>query len=169
MKVAEGYVDTSTPYTAVGMQTLVNTVRATGAENVLMVGGLGLAGDLSHWLTYKPTDPEGNIVASWHQYNFATCTSEQCWEDEVGPVMDQVPLIVGEFGMADHFGASCDTDYLDRLWAFVESKQQGFMAWNFNTLAGHLRHQRFQHRPDHRRSRHPVGLRLPVPQPPRAG
>lgn len=136
VKVAEGYVDTSTPYTAVGMQTLVNTVRATGAENVLMVGGLGLAGDLSHWLAYKPTDPEGNIVASWHQYNFATCTSEQCWEDEVGPVMDQVPLIVGEFGMADHFGASCDTDYLDRLWAFVESKQQGFMAWNFNTWPG---------------------------------
>ena len=136
VKVAEGYVETSTAYTAVGMQTLVNTVRATGAENVLMVGGLGLSGDLSHWLAYKPTDPEGNIVASWHQYNFATCTSEQCWEDEVGPVMDQVPLIVGEFGMADHFGASCDTNYLDRLWAFVEGKQQGYMAWNFNTWPG---------------------------------
>ncbi|MDR6290790.1 MULTISPECIES: glycoside hydrolase family 5 protein [Inquilinus] len=136
VKVADDYVDTSTSYTAVGMQALVDTVRATGAENVLMVGGLSLAGDLSHWLAYKPTDPENNIVASWHQYNFASCTSQQCWDDEVAPVMDQVPLIVGEHGMANHFGASCDTGYLDRLWAFIEGKKQGYMAWNFNTWPG---------------------------------
>lgn len=136
VRVADDYVETSTAYTAVGMQTLVNTVRATGAENVIMVGGLGSAGDLSQWLAYRPTDPENNIVASWHQYNFATCTGQQCWDTEVAPVMDQVPLIVGEHGMANHFGASCDTGYLDRLWAFVESKKQGYMAWNFNTWPG---------------------------------
>ncbi|MGK9164973.1 glycoside hydrolase family 5 protein [Inquilinus limosus] len=136
VKVTEGYEETDISYTAVGMQTLVDTVRATGAKNVIMVGGLGSAGDLSHWLAYKPTDPENNIIASWHQYNFAVCTSQQCWETEVGPVMDQVPLIVGEHGMANHFGSSCDTDYLDRLWAFVEGKKQGYMAWNFNTWPG---------------------------------
>jgi hypothetical protein len=145
VKVADDYVETSVAYTAVGMQTLVDTVRATGAENVLMVGGLGLAGELSHWLAYKPTDPENNLVASWHQYNFATCTSEQCWEDEVGPVMDQVPLIVGEFGMGGSDGTGCDTTYLDRLWAFVESRKQGYMAWNFNTWEGTCGTSGFNH------------------------
>lgn len=136
VKVTENYVDTSTSYTAVGMQTLVDTVRATGAENVIMLGGLGLAGELTHWLAYKPTDPENNLVASWHQYNFATCTSQQCWDTEVAPVMDQVPLIVGEFGMGNSDGSGCDTGYQDRLWAFVESRKQGYMAWNFNTWNG---------------------------------
>lgn len=110
-----------------------------------MLGGLGLAGELTHWLAYKPTDPANNLVASWHQYNFATCTSEQCWEDEVGPVMDQVPLIVGEFGMGGSDGSGCDTTYLDRLWAFVESRKQGYMAWNFNAWEGTCGTSGFNH------------------------
>lgn len=145
VKVTEGYVDTTTSYTAVGMQTLVDTVRATGAENVIMLGGLGLAGELTQWLAYKPTDPENAIVASWHQYNFATCTSQQCWDTEVGPVMDQVPLIVGELGMGNSDGSGCDTGYLDRLWAFVEGRKQGYMAWNFNTWNGTCGTSGFNH------------------------
>ena len=66
------YLTGGTPYTqaldwaAVGMQTLVTTVRATGAKNPIMIGGLGWADDMSGWLSHEPTDPEGAIVASWH-------------------------------------------------------------------------------------------------------
>ena len=44
-------------YQAAGMQTLVNTVRATGATNVIMLGGVQYSGTLSHWGAYAPTDP----------------------------------------------------------------------------------------------------------------
>ena len=35
------------------MQAMVNAVRATGATNVLMLGGEEYSNDLSQWLTYK--------------------------------------------------------------------------------------------------------------------
>ena len=42
---------------------------------------------MSQWLTYKPTDPAGNLVASWHSYNFNTCATEACWNSQVAPVI----------------------------------------------------------------------------------
>jgi hypothetical protein len=60
-------------YPVAGMQTLVNTVRATGASNVIMLGGLAYANDLSQWLTYRPTDPDGNLAAAWNaDFNCST-------------------------------------------------------------------------------------------------
>ena len=68
-----------------GMQSLVNAVRATGATNVIMVGGLAWTNDLTQWLTYKPTDPTGNIAASWHSYNFNACVTVSCWDSQIAP------------------------------------------------------------------------------------
>ena len=67
-------------YEVAGMQDLVDAVRATGATNVILVGGLAYSNDLSQWLTYKPTDPTGNLAAAWHIYNFNTCANESCWD-----------------------------------------------------------------------------------------
>jgi endoglucanase len=39
------------------MQTLVNAVRSTSANNVIMLGGLEYANDLTQWLQYEPTGP----------------------------------------------------------------------------------------------------------------
>lgn len=135
VQIADNFVYTGTAYAAVGMQSLVNTVRATGATNVIMVGGLNLAGNLQYWLTYKPTDSANNLMASWHQYNFAICADSACWNSQVAPVMAAVPVIVGEFGMGQI--GPCDTAYLDQLMAFVESKKQGYMAWTFMSDAGY--------------------------------
>ena len=57
-------------FAVAGMQTLVNTVRATGATNVIMLGGLAYSNDISQWLANKPTDSQNNLVASVHIYNF---------------------------------------------------------------------------------------------------
>ena len=57
-------------YPVAGMQALVNAVRRTGAHNVILVGGLRWANDLSGWLSYRPADPGHNLAASWHSYNF---------------------------------------------------------------------------------------------------
>jgi endoglucanase len=59
-------------YQVAGMQTLVNTVRATGATNVISLGGLAYSNDLTAWVANKPTDSANNLVASYHSYNFNT-------------------------------------------------------------------------------------------------
>jgi len=115
-------------YTAVGMQSLVNTVRAAGADNLIMLGGLAYANDLSQWLAYKPADSQNNLAASWHMYQGNTCGDSSCWISQVAPVLAQVPLVTGEFG-----SSNCDTGFLDSLWSFLESNDQGYLAWTWDT------------------------------------
>jgi hypothetical protein len=62
------------------MQTLVNAVRGVGASNLLMIGGLSYANDLSQLLSYMPSDPLNNLAASAHLYNFNWCNNLSCWQ-----------------------------------------------------------------------------------------
>src|ERR1700690_309551 len=89
---------TGISYPVAGMQTLVDAVRSTGATNVIMLGGLEYANDLAGWLAHEPADPDGNLAASWHSYNFNTCGVRSCWHAQVAPVIAKVPLIAGEIG-----------------------------------------------------------------------
>lgn len=63
-----------------GMQTLVNAVRGVGASNLLMIAGLSWANDLSQLLSYMPHDPQNNLAASAHLYNFNACNNLNCWQ-----------------------------------------------------------------------------------------
>ncbi|HEX3488668.1 MAG TPA: cellulase family glycosylhydrolase, partial [Streptosporangiaceae bacterium] len=114
-------------YPVAGMQTLVNTVRATGASNVIMLGGLAYSNDLTQWLTYKPTDPDNNLVASWHSYNFNTCSNQSCWTSQISPVIAQVPVIAGEVGEND-----CADTYLNPLMSYLDSESTSYLAWAWN-------------------------------------
>ena len=115
------------PYSVAGMQTLVNTVRATGATNVISLGGLAYSNDLTAWLTYKPTDTSNNLVASWHSYNFNTCSSSSCWTSQIAPVAAKVPLIAGEIGEND-----CSASYINPLMSFLDSVGSSYLAWTWN-------------------------------------
>jgi endoglucanase len=114
-------------YQVAGMQTLVNAVRSTGANNVIMLGGLEYSNDLTQWLQYEPTDPDGNLVASWHSYNFNTCNSQSCWTSQLAPVIAKVPVIAGEIGEND-----CAGTYIDPLTTWLESENTSFLAWAWN-------------------------------------
>ena len=72
-------------YTVAGMQTLVNAVRSAGANNVLMLGGVECSNDLTQWLQYEPTDPDHNLAASWHSYNFNACSNAVLLDVAGGP------------------------------------------------------------------------------------
>jgi endoglucanase len=117
-------------YQVAGMQSMVNAVRSTGASNVLMLGGEEYANDLTDWLQYEPTDPDNNLVASWHSYNGNTCDTLSCWTSEVEPVIEKVPVIAGEIGEGDCAGA-----YIDSLTSWLESQNTSFLAWTWDDWA----------------------------------
>lgn len=113
-------------FAVAGMQTLVNTVRATGATNVLMLGGLAWSNDLSQWLANKPTDPDNNIAASAHIYNFNACSNSSCWDSQIAPVAAQVPVIAGEIGEND-----CASSFVDTLASWFDQHGIGYLAWTW--------------------------------------
>jgi endoglucanase len=123
----DGGTCTGIGYQVAGMQTLVNAVRATGATNVIMVAGLTWTNDLTQWLTYKPSDPAGNLMASWHTYNFNACVTVACWDSQIGTVAAQVPVTAGEIGQN-----SCAHDYIDQVMAWADAHGVGYLAWTWN-------------------------------------
>jgi endoglucanase len=103
-EVNDGIATAASPtYTAVGMAGMVSAIRATGAKQPIMLGGLAYANDLSGWLAHKPTnDPLGQLVASFHNYpGPGKCDTQACWDTTIAPVAAQVPVVTGEFGEDD--------------------------------------------------------------------
>jgi len=123
----DGGTCTGLPYEAAGMQDLVDAVRATGATNMLMVGGLEWANDLREWLAYKPIDPLNNIAASWHAYSFNACATESCWDSQIAPLAEQVPVVLGEFGQDN-----CGFDYMQRLVDWADAHRISYLAWTWS-------------------------------------
>jgi hypothetical protein len=115
-------------YRVAGMQDLVDAVRATGAKNVLLAGGLAYSNDLSQWLTYRPSDPTGNLVAAYHVYNFNTCASESCWNSTLAPVAAQVPLVAGEIGEN-----TCSHSFVDQVMRWFDDRGLSYLGWTWNT------------------------------------
>ncbi|MEV5737539.1 cellulose binding domain-containing protein [Streptomyces sp. NPDC052292] len=115
-------------YEVAGMQDLVDSVRGTGAKNVVMAGGLAYSNDLSQWLTYRPNDPAGNLAAAYHVYNFNTCSSESCWNSTLAPVAAQVPLIAGEVGEN-----TCSHGFTDQVMKWFDDRNLSYLGWTWNT------------------------------------
>jgi len=129
------YLTGGQPYTqsyvwnAVGMQTLVDTVRATGATNVIMVGGLEWANDLTQWLSHKPSDPLQNLAAAWHSYPGQTCSNEDCWNTVIAPVAAEVPIVTGETG-----DSVCNSvSYIPTFLAWANDHDLSYLGWTWNT------------------------------------
>ena len=115
-------------YQVAGMQDLVDAVRGTGARNVVMAGGLAYSNDLGQWLTYKPSDPTGNLVAAYHVYNFNSCANESCWNSTLGPVAAQVPLVAGEIGEN-----TCSHSFVDQVMKWLDDRGLSYLGWTWNT------------------------------------
>jgi endoglucanase len=115
------------PYQVAGFQSLVTTVRATGATNVILLGGLAYSNDLSQWLTYRPTDPANNLAAFAHIYNFNSCANTSCWDSQLAPVAAQVPLTLSEIGEND-----CAHGFVDGLMDWADAHAVGYLGWTWN-------------------------------------
>jgi hypothetical protein len=124
---ATGSPCTGISYPVAGMQQMINAVRGTGADNVIMLGGEEYSNDLTSWLQYEPTDPDHNLAASWHSYNFNSCSSQSCWTSQIAPVIAQVPVVAGEIGEND-----CAGGYINPLTTWLDSQHTSYLAWAWN-------------------------------------
>ena len=126
----------TTAYTwqSIGMQMLVNAVRGTGAKNILLVGGLGYADDLSGWLPHAPVDPLQNMAASWHAYLMPPCYAMQCWDSQIAPIAQLYPVVIGETG--DNICAPIN--FVSWLLPWADAHGISYLGWTWNTWAGSM-------------------------------
>lgn len=115
-------------YQAVGMQGLVNAVRATGSKHLLLLGGLQYSNALSQWMQYMPSDPAANLGAAWHVYNFNGCANAGCWNTAPAALALALPVVVTELGEND-----CGGTFVDSLLQWGDSHGVGYLAWTWNT------------------------------------
>lgn len=114
-------------YVVAGMQSLVSAVRATGAENVVMAGGLNWANNLSGWEANEPHDASGNLAASGHvYYKPEYCTGAACYST-FDALPTSVPLIAGEIGEFD-----CTHTFIDTFMGWADTSGVSYLAWSWS-------------------------------------
>jgi len=108
-------------FNSVGMQQIYNTIRATGANNVVIAGGVGYAFDLSGVATHAISGT--NIAYSTHPYDYSGKQQAQ-WPAAFGYLVPTYPVIATEFGQY------CYSDsYIQELLAYMQGLQMGWTAW----------------------------------------
>jgi endoglucanase len=131
-------------YTAAGMSEIVQAIRSTGAPNVIALGGVHWAEVLSRWLEYRPADPLGNLIASFHNYSYNQyCRDAGCYDTVLAEVASAVPLYAGELGPDTgnkvlKVGQECPADsvqgtgFADKILDWLDAHQASYTAWAWN-------------------------------------
>jgi aryl-phospho-beta-D-glucosidase BglC (GH1 family) len=119
-------------YTAVGMQTLYDAIRLTGAQNLVLVSGLDWAYDLSGVDSGYALNGT-NIVYATHVYT-AWHNTVADWDRHFGAVAQHHPVAVTEFGSTD-----CSTPRTQALLQYlyapdgVAADRISWTMWGWNS------------------------------------
>jgi hypothetical protein len=119
----------ATTFQATGLQALVDAVRAAGSNNLITLGGVQYSNTFTQFLAYLPLDPAGNLVASWHAYNFNGCKDATCWNAAPAAVVAAVPLVATEIGQND-----CGDTFISPLTDWLDGHGSGYLAWSWNAF-----------------------------------
>jgi hypothetical protein len=147
--------DAGHAYQAVGMQSLVNIIRGTGATNIVQLPGVSFANMLSCSSTESPTtcgfldtadgikvndplatsDPSlgAQLGADVDNYpdNGAYCENVACYNETYGPVAAVMPLDAGETGVISATATSVfpqEIAFID--WLDSENQSYAAAAWD---------------------------------------
>ncbi len=115
-------------YQAVGHQAIVDTIRATGATQPIVISGIDFAGALDQWEQSMPADPLGKVVVGWNSFDYSGNLPSS--KPFLGSLSRSHPVLVGGFGDTD-----CNSDYSRKLMRFADSKRISYLAWTWNTEA----------------------------------
>jgi hypothetical protein len=116
-------------YPSIGMQGIVDVIRATGSKHIILLGGVRYSNALTQWLVHKPTDPLNQIGAAWHLYNFNACIDPTCWDVAPAAVAAAVPLVATEIGQDD-----CTGSFITPLMSWLDARGDGYLAWSWNAF-----------------------------------
>jgi endoglucanase len=135
---------TTTPvtYRTAGMQQLVDAVRASGADQAILLSGLGHANDpCAEWtdnrvggacsrLPQMPTDPRKQLGLSFHVYNFNPCNTATCWSSVASAARAaKLPMVTTEFGEDD-----CTDRFINSYMSWADQHRLSYLAasWSVN-------------------------------------
>jgi mannobiose 2-epimerase len=127
----------SKTYEAVGMQTLLDAVRDTGAKNVVLAGGLDWAYDLSGVLAgHALSDPTGHgVIYANHAYPFKGDTVER-WVAKMEAATKKVAITVSEFGSDSRGGAGLQGEpWVRRMLQALRDHDWNWIAWDMHPKA----------------------------------
>jgi hypothetical protein len=129
---------TGQTFTIAGTQQLVNAIRGTGAQNVIMIEGLGFANAMDNWVNFLPNDPLGELVAEIHTYtnsymNVNNLSFLNGTLSSAG-ITGQYPVYVGEFGESICSGSG--TNFATRTMNWADSHGYSYAAWGWDQGEG---------------------------------
>lgn len=122
-------------YRTPGMQALLDAIRATGAKNIVLAGGLDWAYDLRGIVSgYALKDKSGNgVVYATHIYPW-----KKMWDVNVTPAIAKVPVFVGEVGTKPWKpGDPPHENVYTASWApeviaYINKYKLSWTAWSFH-------------------------------------
>ena len=119
-------------YQSIGMQALLDAARSTGARNVVLVGGLDWAYDLSGIAQgFDLKDLNGNgIIYSSHIYPW-----KHDWQNKVLCVAEQHPILVGEVGADLGTGQEDPYAWVPDMLGFIQKHKLHWTAFSFHPKA----------------------------------
>jgi endoglucanase len=115
-------------YVLAGMQQLYDAVRGTGANNVVIAGGLSWAYDLSAVGASGYHIDGYNIMYATHPYSMSGGDAPGGWEGSFGHLetSDFAPVIATEFGDGR---TQCTGDWDQQLIRFADNHHASWTAW----------------------------------------
>ncbi len=127
-------------FQAAGLQSLVNAIRATGATQPIVLGGIDYNADLTQLLTHLPADSQHQLVASAHVYDFVQGSGVNAtFTGQLEPIAQHMPVILGELGER-----KCDSgtaSYTKHVLSLVDGEASkgnvlGVLGWTWNSGGG---------------------------------
>ena len=75
--------------------------------------------------TFRIRLPLNDVAASWHTYPHSPCNTNSCWNSDIKPVADQVPVIVSEVGDNARISTGCTYTYSPAVTAWASTIDNG--------------------------------------------
>jgi hypothetical protein len=119
-------------YQSPGMQSLLDTVRQTGAKNVVVAGGLDWAYDLTGLLNGFALEEKGGrgIIYAAHIY-----PSKRDWNGKVGRAAEKYPVFVGEVGCQVDTRHESPYTWAPDALGYIQRLHLSWAAWCFHPSA----------------------------------
>ena len=137
--------------TATGMGPMLKAVRATGAQNVVLIGGIGYSATFTEWVAMVNSIPSlysgvttANLVASFHAYDFSGDSQGAFGNQSNATMMSSsglstvtaagYPYFVGETGIQDYTNGGYSAWWISFL-GYLDSQKQSYTAWAWNSVS----------------------------------